>query len=110
MIGLAPGVTHVGRVGVVPTHLTAVPGDGLTQIGQACRWAVMGETIADGLHAGFDDMPGCIEVRLANLQVDYIPTLGLQCSRLGQHLKCRLGAQVVHSGSYFHPSSGSSYF
>ncbi len=62
----------------------------------------MSEAVADGLPAGFDDMPGGVEVGLADLQVDYLITLGLQRTGLGQHLKCRLGAQVVHSGSNFH--------
>ena len=97
---------NVSRVGVRAPDFTAIPGDGLAKFRQPGRGGVMGETIADSLHARLYDMPGRLEVGLADLKVDYLFALGFQGAGPGQHLKRRLSAQVVHTGSNCHRSSG----
>ena len=67
---------------VVRTHVdAAVPGDvlgeDLAHLGQAGRRPVVGVAVAQGLDRLVDDVPRRVEVGLADLQVDDVPTLGL---------------------------------
>ena len=97
---------HVVGLGVGAAHLAAVAGDGFAQFRQPRGGAVMGEPVADGGHSGVYDVPGGVEVGLADFQVNNLPSLGFQSAGLGQHLKGALSTQVVHSGGDSHLSSG----
>ena len=87
---------HLFRSGLhtgVPGH---VAGGRLAHLPDAAGRGVVGGTFADGADGGLGDVVGGREVGLADLQMDDVPTLGLEPPGAGQHLEGGLGAEAGH--------------
>ena len=79
-----------------------VLGQGLAQGGDARRWIVAGLPRGDGPDARQGDVWVGLEVRLADLQVDDLPPLGLQRLSAGQHGVGSFGFQMCDTVSKRH--------
>jgi len=98
------GDDDVLRVDGNPPESRRVPRDGLADLGQAGRRAVVRVAGAKGLDGGVGNVPWCIEVRFADLEVDDRPALTLDLTRAGEDLESGLGAQAAHSFRVHAPS------
>ena len=81
---MAEPAAHVGR-------------DGLADLGDAGRWRVVGVAVLEGLLGGADDVPGCVEVGLADAEEDDAAALRLQGFGAGEGLECGLRSQAGHA-------------
>ena len=71
--------------------------NGLAQLGQAGRGAVVGPALAQGADSSFNHVGRSVEIGLANFQVDNLLTQTLQCPRLVQDFKGSLSPEPRHA-------------
>ena len=57
----------------------------------------MGVAGVEGLSRRVDDVPGRVEVGLADLEVDDLAALRFECPRASEDLKRRLGTEARHA-------------
>ena len=101
--GLGPRRNHhLLPVRVDSPNLAAVARHRLPQFRQARRGAVVGVPVPQRLHPGLHDVLRRFKVRLSDLQVDNLPSLGFKGARFGQHLKGGFGTQAAHSSGNSH--------
>jgi len=74
-----------------------VPGDGLTELRIACAGPVVGIALVHGFASGIDDVLRCVEVGLADLEVDDIPALAFQLLGPRENRESGLRAQTFHA-------------
>ncbi len=77
-------------------------GHGLPQLGDPGCGNVVGVSRFQGGCRRLPDVGRCVEVGLADLQVDDLPTLSLKGLGVGEDLEGRLGAQAFHSIGQVH--------
>ena len=75
-------LAHLGRQSMVPRIMV---GHGLTQLGDAGGWRVVGFSRPDRLQGGFLDVHRRIEIGFSQGEVEDLQALGLQPLRLGSH-------------------------
>src|SRR5437870_1729364 len=71
--------------------------DRFAQLRQTRRGPVMGESFAHRVRACVDDVARRIEIRLADLEMNDVAALCLQCSRLHQYFEGGLGPETRHA-------------
>ncbi len=74
-----------------------MPGDRSTGLRQPSRGAVVGVVVVDRFLGSQLDVHRCVEIGLADLQMDDVFPLCFEGARPGEHFKCRLGAEAAHA-------------
>src|SRR5665647_3133373 len=72
-------------------------GDRDAQLEDPARGAVLRLAILQRAHARLDDVRRRREIRLADLEVDDVPSLPLECTRACEHLEGAFSAKAIHA-------------
>src|SRR5262249_60888709 len=76
---------------------TIILGDGSPRSGRPGGGAVVRGAVVGGLFPRLADVPGRVEIGLADLEVDDLPSLPLQSLGASQHLERRFCSQTGHA-------------